>query len=81
MGGAAVNGGSRVGGLRADMLRRAALGLAAAASAAAVNTPFYADPVFDAAHDAEFVWHEGEQCWWSVPTRWPPRTPAPLALS
>jgi hypothetical protein len=26
--------------------------------------PFYADPVFDAAHDAEFVWHEGEQCWW-----------------
>ena len=51
------------------MLRRAALGLAAAASAAAVSTPFYADPVFDAAHDAEFVWHEGEQCWWSVPTR------------
>ena len=26
--------------------------------------PFYADPVFDAAHDAELVWHEGEQCWW-----------------
>ena len=32
------------------------------------HTPLYADPVFDAAHDAEFVWHEGEQCWWSVPT-------------
>ncbi len=26
--------------------------------------PFYADPVFDAAHDAELVWHEGEACWW-----------------
>jgi hypothetical protein len=29
--------------------------------AAAAVDPFYADPVFDAAHDAEFVWHEGEQ--------------------
>ena len=26
--------------------------------------PFYTDPLFDAAHDAEFVWHAGEQCWW-----------------
>ena len=26
--------------------------------------PFYADPVFDGAHDAELVWHEAEQCWW-----------------
>ena len=26
--------------------------------------PFYADPLFDGAHDAEFVWHAGEQCWW-----------------
>jgi hypothetical protein len=25
---------------------------------------FYADPLFDAAHDAELVWHEAEQCWW-----------------
>ena len=29
-------------------------------------TPFYADPVFDAAHDAEFVWHAQEQTWWVV---------------
>jgi hypothetical protein len=26
--------------------------------------PFYADPLFDASHDAEFIWHAGEQCWW-----------------
>ena len=26
--------------------------------------PFYSDPLFDAAHDAEFVWHAGEQTWW-----------------
>ena len=26
--------------------------------------PFYAEPVFDGAHDAEFVWNEEEQCWW-----------------
>ena len=25
---------------------------------------FYADPVFDGAHDAEFVWNEEEQTWW-----------------
>ena len=30
------------------------------------HDPFYADPLFDAAHDAEFVWHEGEQCWWMI---------------
>ena len=29
-------------------------------------TPFYADPVFDAAHDAELVWHAQEQTWWVV---------------
>jgi hypothetical protein len=29
-------------------------------------TPFYADPVFDAAHDAELVWHAEEQTWWVV---------------
>ena len=29
-------------------------------------TPFYADPVFDAAHDAELVWHAQEQTWWIV---------------
>ena len=28
--------------------------------------PFYADPVFDAAHDPELVWHEGESCWWMI---------------
>ena len=33
-------------------------------SALAVGTPFYADPLFDGAHDAEFVWHYGEQTWW-----------------
>ena len=27
-------------------------------------TPFYADPVFDAAHDPELVWHAQEQTWW-----------------
>eukprot|EP01052_Picozoa_sp_SAG31_P024315 SAG31_NODE_2060_length_6538_cov_10.244448_3_plen_659_part_00 len=27
-------------------------------------TPFYRDPLFDGAHDAELVWHEGEQSWW-----------------
>jgi hypothetical protein len=26
--------------------------------------PFYADPLFDSAHDAEFVWSELEQTWW-----------------
>ena len=25
---------------------------------------FYADPLFDGAHDAELVWHHGEQSWW-----------------
>jgi hypothetical protein len=28
------------------------------------RSPFYADPLFDSAHDAEFVWSELEQCWW-----------------
>lgn len=28
------------------------------------TSPFYGDPLFDGAHDAELVWHEGEQCWW-----------------
>lgn len=28
------------------------------------STVFYADPVFDGAHDAEFVWSEQEQTWW-----------------
>ena len=62
--------------LRQAAGERAALSLLVAAAyitkfslLAAVSTPFYADPLFDAAHDAEFVWHEGEQCWWSVPTR------------
>ena len=27
-------------------------------------SPLYGDPLFDGAHDAELVWHEGEQCWW-----------------
>ena len=26
--------------------------------------PFIEDPLFDSAHDGEFVWHEGEQAWW-----------------
>lgn len=26
--------------------------------------PFFSDPLFDASHDAEFVWHAGEQTWW-----------------
>jgi hypothetical protein len=30
------------------------------------QTPFYSDPVFDAAHDAELVWHAQEQTWWIV---------------
>ena len=30
------------------------------------RSPFYADPVFDGAHDAEFVWHAQEQVWWVV---------------
>ena len=58
------------------------LGAALAASPSATTTagprrptPFYQDPLFDAAHDAEFVWHEGEQCWWSVPTRFAPTFP------
>ena len=29
----------------------------------AARAPFYQDPLFDSAHDAEFVWHHGEQCW------------------
>jgi len=29
-------------------------------------SPFYADPVFDGAHDAELVWHADEQVWWVV---------------
>ena len=28
------------------------------------GAPFYEDPLFNGAHDAEFVWHAGEQCWW-----------------
>ena len=28
------------------------------------TSPFYRDPLFDGAHDAELVWHEAEQCWW-----------------
>ena len=28
------------------------------------STPLFADPVFDAAHDPEFVWSEREQTWW-----------------
>ena len=58
----------------------------------AVQAPFYADPLFDGAHDAELVWHTGEQAWWllylqnryntpfiapGVPT---PGCPAPGAL-
>ena len=31
---------------------------------AAAGQAFYQDPLFNAAHDPEFVWHEGEQCWW-----------------
>jgi hypothetical protein len=27
-------------------------------------SPFYSDPLFGGAHDAELVWHEAEQCWW-----------------
>lgn len=34
-----------------------------------MSAPFYADPLFDAAHDAEFVWHAGEQTW-CEPGRW-----------
>jgi hypothetical protein len=26
-------------------------------------TPFFGDPLFDGAHDAELVWHRGEQTW------------------
>lgn len=35
-------------------------------SSVVASDPFYADPLFDAAHDAEFVWHEGEQTWWLI---------------
>jgi hypothetical protein len=28
------------------------------------RAPFYSDPLFDGAHDAELVWNEAEQCWW-----------------
>ena len=41
--------------------------------------PFYADPhadpLFDSAHDAEFVWSEREQTWWItyLQNRWAPR--------
>jgi hypothetical protein len=38
--------------------------VATAAGYDSAHTPLYADPVFDAAHDPEFVWHEGERCWW-----------------
>ena len=31
-----------------------------------MGDPYYADPLFDGAHDAEFVWHEGEQVWWVI---------------
>jgi hypothetical protein len=31
-----------------------------------VATPYYADPLFDAAHDAEFVWNVAEQCYWLI---------------
>jgi hypothetical protein len=27
-------------------------------------SPFFEDPLFNGAHDAEFIWHEGEQAWW-----------------
>ena len=40
--------------------------LLAYASRVVASDPFYADPLFDAAHDAEFVWHEGEQTWWLI---------------
>ena len=33
---------------------------------ASSTTPFYSDPVFDAAHDPELVWHAQEQTWWIV---------------
>ena len=26
-------------------------------------TPFFGDPLFDGAHDAELVWNHGEQTW------------------
>lgn len=35
-------------------------------TAPALGDPYYADPLFDAAHDAEFVWHEEEQTWWLI---------------
>ena len=28
------------------------------------TSPFYSDPMFGGAHDAELVWHNAEQCWW-----------------
>jgi hypothetical protein len=40
--------------------------LAAMAAGVSASDPYYADPLFDAAHDAEFVWHEGEQAWWVI---------------
>eukprot|EP01051_Picozoa_sp_SAG22_P014900 SAG22_NODE_1872_length_3397_cov_1.584900_1_plen_182_part_00 len=49
--------------------------LSLVATAVAVNSPFYADPLFDAAHDAELVWHEGEQTWWITYLQLPARRP------
>lgn len=40
--------------------------LAAMGAGVSASDPYYADPLFDAAHDAEFVWHEGEQAWWVI---------------
>jgi hypothetical protein len=34
-----------------------------AAVSGSLAAPFYSDPLFDAAHDAEFVWDVHEQCW------------------
>jgi hypothetical protein len=44
----------------------AVVAVVAVAVARGGNDPFYADPLFDAAHDAEFVWHEQEQVWWMI---------------
>lgn len=38
--------------------------VAGVAVASSGGVPYYADPVFDAAHDAELVWHETEQTWY-----------------
>ena len=52
-----------------SVVAAAALTLALALPAtcrATMGDPYYADPLFDAAHDAELVWHEGEQAWWMI---------------